>query len=107
MRLMAASSMLVRGSGGGRPGLRPPLTVTRRSVVAVVTREHGADRRIRIRADVLAVDEHVVGRVGAVFLGLRQGAGGGAEDHNESNEGLQHSSLLWLVATPASGVPPL
>src|SRR5215510_765515 len=39
------------------------------SLDAGVTREHGADGRIGIRADVFAVDEHVVRRVAAVLLG--------------------------------------
>src|SRR5215467_11160605 len=85
-------------SGSGRREA-PAAVVTISGSVAAggVAREHGADRRIRIRADVLAVHEHVVGGVGAVVLGRRQHGRGGANDQSKGNRGLRKHDFSLLV----------
>src|SRR5215475_7765583 len=59
-----ADCVLVTGRAAAGVKCRPPSTISGSVAAGGVAREHGADRRIRIRADVLAVHEHVVGGVG-------------------------------------------
>src|SRR6266545_4895403 len=73
------------------------------ALTAPIALKHEADRRIRVRADVLAGDVvHIVPGVGAF---LRQRARGGAGDQNESNGGLgQHGHLLSRGRSHLAGV---
>jgi hypothetical protein len=65
------------------------------SIVARVAGERRADGRIGVRANVLAVDEHVVRRVGAVLLGGGERARGGADDEGDCECGFgEHDHLL-------------
>src|SRR5262249_7488046 len=90
------------GSGGGRrEGPAAVVTIFGSGAAGGGAREHGADRRIRVRANVPAVHEHVVVGVGAVVLGRRQHGRGGANDQSKGNRGLRKHDFSLLVGSRA------
>src|SRR5262249_45060950 len=82
---------------GGREAPAAVVTISGSVAAGGIAREHGADRRIRVRTNVLAVDEHVVVGVGAVVLGRRQHGRGGANDQSKGNRGLRKHDFSLLV----------
>src|SRR5262245_24839916 len=96
----------VLGVVSGEPGPaahRHSLVILRR-----IARDHPANGRIRVRAEVPAAGVvHVVRRIGAVLLGCRQNAGSGAGDENESKCGLgEHDCVSCSVVAFALSLTP-